>query len=117
MPPLVNASLLGVFDCIQLKNFPERGSVTAFIVFLDVREPFICSVRISHPMENGIKTTILAEAQIVPNPPERSQETVQAAIYGTTDFAVEGRYEIQVYGNDTYLAHKPLLITKMAPAE
>ena len=81
-----------------------------FAVLMDVREPVTLTFRITRPSDApGSLGTLLgvAEIQTAPLP----GDTAQAWIATQLSLAEEGRYEIQLFGNEAYMAHKPFIVS------
>ena len=112
MPPFAagKPSLVGIFDRIASLASPFQHILTVYIATMDFQTPFKLSIRLVKPSEGpGSQGTLLSETEVAaPNVPG---ETAQTFVSSIVTFAEVGRYEVQAYGNDSYLAHKPLFIT------
>jgi len=108
--PFSKWSVLGLYDRVLAPALPVLHYVTVFAVLMDVREPVTLTFRITRPSDApGSLGTLLgvAEIQTAPLP----GDTAQAWIATQLSLAEEGRYEIQLFGNEAYMAHKPFIVS------
>jgi hypothetical protein len=114
LPPVPRVSIVGLYDRIMVPSLPAAHLLTVFISLMDVHEKFTLSTRLVPPGSLGVGSPgfLVGESEVGPG---EAGDPVQAVSTGNVLFSVGGRYEVQVYGNGAYLAHKPLLVFQQPP--
>lgn len=102
-------TLVGLFDVLSSVRFPAALNMAIFVLLADVLE--VCNLR-SDIIQVSVPETVSVFGTSRVEPPE-NRRLVEVAITGGAIFPAPGRYEIRLYGNGTFLAHKPLYVDEI----
>lgn len=107
------SSFVGLFDDINIAQFPILLPVTAIAVLVGVREQVDLQFFISQLNADMTETTSTFGGVSVVMPPPAPQIVNNVIVHALHPFQTPGRYDLKTHGNGTFLASKPIILRQL----
>jgi hypothetical protein len=108
-------TFVGVFDDISVLQFPFQMGFVVVTVLVGVLEQVDTQVYMSRRNPDLTETRAPFGAISVVQPPANGGLVNNVIVHAPFFFPAPGRYDVQVFGNQAFLAYKPIIIRQLQP--